>query len=85
MDKSDKLCVLYAPVYTGKREVVRIIVKSVRVLPDRKTVFINGQHYSDVFRTEQDAIDYWTRNRHVKPLSIDEITNLVKREGAQND
>ena len=81
MDKQNHACTVYAPVYTGKREVVRIIVKSVRVLPDRKTVFINGQHYSDVFRTEQDAIDYWTRCRYVKPLTIDEIKNLVKMEG----
>ena len=81
MNKQDERVTVYAPVYTGKREVVRIVVKSVRVLPDRKTVFINERHYSDVFRTEHDAIDYWTRCRYVKPLSIDEITNLVKREG----
>lgn len=81
MSKQDDCQTVYAPIYTGKRDVVRIVVKSVRVLPDRKTVFINERHYSDVFRTEQDAIDYWTRARYVKPLSIEEITNLMKREG----
>ena len=77
MDKQNHECTVYAPIYTGKREVVCINVKKVRITPDRKIVFINDQHYMDVFRTKEDAEDYWTRCRNVTPMSNDEIMALV--------
>ena len=71
-------CNVYAPVFhLGKREVWTIPVKKVRVACNGKLVFINGQHYGDVYATRQDAEDYWTRARYVKPLTTAELLNLI--------
>lgn len=72
---------VYAPVFhLGKREVWTIPVKKVRVACNGKLVFINGQHYNDVYATREEAENYWTRNGYCKPLTANEILALVKED-----
>ena len=74
-------CNVYAPVFhLGKREVWTIPVKRVRVACNGKLVFINGQHYNDVFATRKDAENYWTRNGYAKPMTVAELLDLVKED-----
>ena len=70
--------IVYSPVYhLGKREVWAIPVKKVRVACNGKLVFINGQHYNDVYATREEAENYWTRNGYAKPLTANEILSLI--------
>lgn len=74
-------CNVYAPVFhLGKRDVWTIPVKKVRVACNGKLVFINGQHYNDVYATREEAENYWTRNGYCKPLTANEILALVKED-----
>lgn len=72
---------VFAPVFEhGKRNVYEIPVHNVRVVRDGKLVFINGQHYNDVFATRQEAENYWTRNGVCKPLTAAELVQLVMED-----
>lgn len=70
---------VYVPVFhLGKRDVWTIPVKKVRIACNGKLVWINGQHYNDVFATYQDAVNYWTRTGHPRPLTPAELMQLVE-------
>lgn len=72
---------VYAPIYeNGRRNVIEIHVKTVRPVYNGKWAFINGQHYSDVYATRQEAENFWTRNGYAKPLTVSELLDLVKED-----
>lgn len=68
---------VYAPVYTGKREVHAIMVRKVRVACEGRLVFVNGQHYNLLYATEAEAWNFWNRSGTCKPLTADDLLRLV--------